>query len=344
MVAFDQEKYLKLQTDAIISRLRYFTKGKLYFEIGGKFLYDEHAERVIPGFDPLAKVKIIEKLGKDFDIILCINSKEIEAGRIWKPGTDYEHTLLNLLTNIKLFKLPKPFIAVNLYQNQEKTNKIINRLQYHDYKVYKRYEIPDYPNNLDLIISEDGFGKDEYIPVKHKLVLVISLGSNSGKLSTSFGQIYHEAKMKQDSGFAKFELFPVWNLSLEHPINLAYEAATADIGDHNQIDEYHRTAHHVLATNYNRDVQSFPIMRALIERVSSPHNQMRAFKSPTAIGINKLKDAITNMKEVNLACIQEIKQRIVSYRASKSPDSQAWVATCMRLLNRAEAYVANHSH
>ncbi len=338
MVPFDSEKYIQQQSDAIISRLRHFTKGKLYLEIGGKFLYDEHAERVLPGFNPLSKVNIIEKLGKPYDVIFCVSSKDLEDGRTWRPGIEYEHSALNLLTNMKLFKLPKPKIAVNLYQDSDKTNDFINRLEYLGYKVYKRYEIEGYPEEIDKVVSPDGYGKDQYIKTDHQLVVVVGLGSNSGKLSTCLGQIYQDEKNGLESGYAKYELFPIWNLPKEHPVNLAYEASTADLGDKVAQDTYHLKAHGENAVNYNRDIQAFPILQKIIGISVSKHNQMRAYKSPTDMGINTAGYCIQDQELVISASIIEIKNRIREYSRLDIPEAKAWVAICEELLVKAETY------
>lgn len=338
MVPFDSETYIQKQTDAIFSRMRHFGKGRLYLEVGGKFLFDEHAERVLPGFDPISKVKIIRKLGKPFDIIVSINSLDLENGRTWRPGIDYEHALLNLLTNIRLFNLPKPRIAVNLFQEQEKTHKLINRLKYLEYEVYKRYAIENYPEDVEVVVSENGFGKDEHIPSDEKLIVVVGLGSGSGKLSTCLGQIYLDREAGLESGYAKYELFPIWNLPMHHPVNLAYEAATVDIGDFNAIDYYHKEAHGVEAINYNRDIQAFNIIRKLVDGIVSPYNQMRAYKSPTDMGINMAGYAIQDQDLVVAAAIIEIKNRIREYNNLGTPESKEWAHKCELLLEKAQSY------
>lgn len=338
MVPFDSEKYFELQTRDIIARMRQFYKGKLYLEIGGKFLYDEHAERVLPGFDPLCKVKIIEKIGKPFDLIFCINSKELEDGRVWKPGTDYQHSVLNLLTNIKLFKLPKPKIVFNMYQDGANTNDLITKLKYHGYSTYKRYEIPDYSTNPGLAGSDQGFGRDEYVPLDASLVVVLGMGSNSGKLSTAMGQIYHETKKGIDSGYAKFEVFPVSNLPAHHPLNLAYEAATIDFGDKVIPDHFHKQATGLDAVNYHRDIECFANLQNMIKLIVSQYSQMRAYKSPTQMEINNTGMVLSNEELIVSAAVIEIRNRIKTYKNMGTPESQRWAIECEQLLAKAEQY------
>ncbi|MFX1537550.1 MAG: DUF1846 domain-containing protein [Promethearchaeota archaeon] len=333
---FNAKKYFKLQSAAIKERLFKFS-GKLYFEIGGKFINDEHAARVLPGFDAHVKVKIIKDLSVPFEIIFCISSKDIKEGRVWKNGETYEQTILRKLDEISKIGFPKPFIVINLYEAEAKTVSFENLLAKKGYKLFRRYFIQDYPNNLKLIASKEGFGKDDYVKTSKKLILVIGAGSQSGKMSTCLGQVYHDTLQGIDSGYAKYETFPIWNLPLEHPINLAYEAATADIGDFNVYDQYHEKAYKKKAVNYNRDVEAFPIIKDILNRIISRNNYMRKYESPTDMGISNAGYCIEDDKAVRSAAIAEIKRRINEYGelVKTGMGKKEWVARCEELLDKA---------
>jgi uncharacterized protein (UPF0371 family) len=333
---FNAQKYFRLQTDAIKERLSKFP-GKLYFEIGGKFANDEHAARVLPGFDPKVKVKILKNLHIPLDIIFCINSKDIKEGRVWKNGESYEETILKRLGEFVKLGFPKPLIVINLYEDEPKTKAFEKLLFSKGYIVYKRYFIPDYPNNLDLIASEKGFGKDDYIKTENKLVIVMGAGSLSGKMSTCLGQVYRDTLKELDSGYTKYETFPIWNLPLQHPVNLAYEAATADIGDYNVYDHFYEEAYRKKAVNYNRDVEAFPIIRDILDKIISKENFMRTYKSPTDMGISTAGFCIEDDRAIRSAAIEEIKRRIEEYRAlvHVGRGNKESVERCEKLLKKA---------
>jgi uncharacterized protein (UPF0371 family) len=332
---FNAKKYFKLQSSAIKERLLKF-KGKLYFEIGGKFANDEHASRVLPGFDPHVKIKIIKSLNIPFEIIFCVSSKDIKDGRVWKSGETYEETIFKRLDTISQIGFPKPLMVINLYEAEPRTVKFENALKRKGYKVYKRYFIKGYPKDLELIASKDGFGKDDYIETSKRLVLVIGAGSLSGKMSTCLGQVYHDDVREIDSGYAKYETFPIWNLPLEHPVNLAYEAATADIGDYNVYDPYHEEAYGKRAVNYNRDVEAFPIIRDILDKIVAKNNYMRQNKSPTDMGISNAGFCIEDDTAVRAAAIDEIKRRKEKYAelVKVGRGKKEWPRRCEELMGR----------
>jgi len=333
---FNAKTYFKLQSDAIKDRLSKF-KGKLYFEIGGKFMADEHAARVLPGFDPEVKIHITRQLRIPLEILFCVSSKDIKVGRIWKNGETYEQTVLKRLDEISSIGFPTPHIVINLYENEPKTRSFEKKLEKKGYHIYKRYFIEGYPEELDRISGEKGFGKDEYIETTKNLIIVVGAGSQSGKMSTCLGQVYYDALHQIDSGYAKYETFPIWNLPLEHPVNLAYEAATADIGDFNVYDRFHEDAYHQKAVNYNRDVEAFDIIKEILNTIIPADNYMREYKSPTDMGISNAGFCIEDDNAVRAAAIAEIKRRIKEYGdlVRSGRGKREWVTRCRELLVKA---------
>lgn len=256
-IGFDGAKYIELQASAIRERMSKFA-GRLYLEIGGKFLYDPHAARVLPGFDPESKKKIFKSLAADADIVFCMNYKDIIGDRqLGNKDEDYLISCKKLVHDIQEALGIKPFIAINMIPVSEKNSTAMLRVlsTFAGYEIFKRYMMEGYPHDTAKVLSKNGYGKDEYIPVTKKLVIVTGAASNSGKMSTCLGQIYHEHTHGIDSGYAKYETFPIWNLPLEHPINLAYEAATIDIEDYNMYDPFHEKNYGIKSVNYNRDVE-----------------------------------------------------------------------------------------
>jgi uncharacterized protein (UPF0371 family) len=333
---FIADKYLDLQSAAIKERLSKFN-GKLYLEIGGKFLDDAHAARVLPGFDSRVKVRIIKDLGVPFEIIFCVSAPDIESGRIWKSGESYEETVLRKLYEIDKVGFPKPVIAVNLYDEGRKIRQFEKELSKRDHDIFRRYFIEGYPSDLDRIASDQGYGKDEYIDTSQDLVLVVGAGSLSGKMSTCLGQVYHDSSCGIDSGYAKYETFPIWNLRIDHPVNLAYEAATADIGDFNVYDHFHEEAYGEKAVNYNRDVEAFVIIRDILDRIVPEDNHMREYKSPTDMGISMAGFCIEDDEAVRKASVREIERRIEEYGelVKSGRGKKEWVERCEELLERA---------
>jgi uncharacterized protein (UPF0371 family) len=336
---FNAQKYRQLQSEKIKERLSKFD-GKLYLEIGGKFLNDEHASRVLPGFESHVKVEIVKDLGIPFEILFCISSTDINEGRVWKSGETYEETILRKLNEITGVGLPKPVIIVNLYDPEPKTKSFEKVLQKKGYTLYRRYFIEGYPENIDRIASDEGFGKDDYINTEKDLILVIGAGSLSGKMSSCLGQVYHDTKNGIDSGYAKYETFPIWNLPIDHPVNLAYEAATADIGDYNVYDHFYEEAYGEKAVNYNRDVEAFVIIRDILNKIVSEDNYMREYKSPTDMGISTAGFCIEDDEAVGDAAVKEVKRRIREYRdlVESGRGKEEWVERCEALLEKAKSH------
>lgn len=307
---FDNNKYLKLQTDAIINRLKKFGNNRLYLEMGGKFTSDAHASRVLPGYFTNNKVKILKDLGQDIDFIVSLSCKDLLENRQWtNANISYEEHSLNLIKQIEVLGFHKPYICFNFFDNSDKIIKYEQKLKSLGYKTNRRYNIKNYPNSIQEIVGINGFDRDDYISVRSKLVVVVGPGSNSGKMSTCLGQIYKEQKDGIESGYAKFETFPIWDLDLTHPVNLAYEAATADIGDYNMIDPYHKDYYKTSVINYNRDVEAFPILSNLSKEILKNHNFMSHYHSPTDMGINESGKCIIDNVLVEYKAKEEMVRR-----------------------------------
>lgn len=315
---FDGEKYIKQQKEAILKRISQFNKWRLYLEIGGKFLYDTHAARVLPGFIPESKKHIFLELKDQIEILFCINAIDILGDRqLTNEDIDYKIQVQTLIKRIEIEIWIKPHIVINNIDIQSDFDKILEfeqDFQRKNYKVRERYRIAWYPHNIKNILSENGFGNDDHIPLTKNLVLVTWAASNSGKLSTCLGQIYNDHQIWIESGYAKYETFPIWNLPLEHPINLAYEAATVDIWDYNMIDPYHQKAYNKDSVNYNRDVEAFAVIMGIVEKIVDKENFMSSYKSPTDMGINDAWFCITNDEIVTIASLEEIKRRKLWYQ------------------------------
>ena len=303
---FDTEKYLKIQKEAIEQRLSKFTE-RLYLEFGGKLTCDFHAVRTLPGYDANAKMKLLKSLNRELGVIYCVSAKQLVDGKIrGDMGIGYDQATLRAIDDLKNNKLTIEGIVINRYQGQKTVDNFIRQLEYLGLKVYKRREISGYPKNLKLTLSDKGFGADDYLPVKNKLIVVWGSGPGSGKLSTCLGQIYHESKMGLNSGYAKFETFPVWDLPLKHPVNLAYEAATADLGDYNLIDPFHKKAYGIDAVNYNRDVEAFLILKQIFKKMLNKDNYSYNYQSPTDMGFNRLSSGIIDQKIIEVAAKKEV--------------------------------------
>lgn len=339
---FDNEKYLELQSKAILERMSHFKNGTLYLEIGGKFLYDPHGARVLPGFDPYVKPNIIKALNTPFEIIFCVNARDIASNRmLTNENISYIDSTIKIIEEYKAtFQVPVS-VAINMVseQNDELAN-YRKTLEQKGYKTYLRYVIDGYPDPK-LVVSETGYAKDEYILTNSPLVLVIGPASNSGKMSTCLGQIYHDQKQGKDSGYAKYELFPIWNLTLKHPVNLAYEAATADIGDFNLYDYHHENAYRIDAVNYNRDVDAFPIITGLLKEIIPSTNYMQTYKSPTDMGMNNAGYAITDDKVVAQAALEEIIRRKEWFaeQTREGRGEEKWVKRCEEIEAEAKTYL-----
>lgn len=311
---FDTEKYLKAQRRAIEARLAKF-KGRLYLEFGGKLLEDYHACRTLPGYEPNTKLRLLKSLNRDMGVIYCLSAKQLDNGKMRGDfGVGYDLAAIKALEDLRREGLTIEGVAINRYEKEKAVEIFIRKLQGMGIRVIKRKEIDGYPGNVDKIISDDGYGADEYLEVKNRLIVVWGAGPGSGKLSTCLGQIYHEVGRGMDSGYAKFETFPVWDLPLSHPVNIAYEAATADMGDFNLIDPHHLKAYGVEAVNYNRDVEAFPIIERIFGRLMKKGNWSRSYRSPTEMGFNVLKEGIVNDRVVRKAAKKEINFYLFRYR------------------------------
>lgn len=340
---FDNQMYKLKQSSEIKSRLDKFPNGHLYLEIGGKFLFDAHASRVLPGFDPEVKIKILKELGITFDILFCINAVDIEKNRQLKnTSQNYIDASLEIAKNIERTFNIRPKIVINNILDLKEPKLVSARktLISSGYDIYNRFFINKYPSDKELILSSDGYGKDDDIPLKNHLVLVTGSASNSGKMSTCLGMIYKDNNKGLDSGYAKYETFPIWNLPLKHPVNLAYEAATADIGDHNVIDIYHLEAYGRDAINYNRDVNAFRILKSIAQDFVKDSNYIRQYKSPTDMGINMTGFAITNDYIVSVAGYKEIQRRKEWYKemTDRGEGKKAWVKVCEELSSECMKY------
>ena len=304
-IGFDNDKYISLQSQKIRERIESFG-GKLYLEFGGKLFDDYHASRVLPGFEPDSKLKMLMQLKDEAEIVIVISADAIDKNkRRGDLGITYDLEVLRLLDAFSSIGLYVGSVVITQYQAQHRADMFEKKLIELGIKVYKHYLIPDYPSNVNLIVSDDGFGRNEYIETKRSLVIVTAPGPGSGKMATCLSQLYHEHKRGVDSGYAKFETFPVWNLPQKHPVNLAYEAATSDLDDVNMIDPFHLEAYGETTINYNRDIEIFPVLKAMFESIYDTC----PYKSPTDMGVNMVGSCITDDDAVCDAAKQEIIRR-----------------------------------
>lgn len=305
---FDNEKYIKLQSQNIRDRIAKFG-GKLYMEFGGKLFDDYHAARVLPGFQPDAKVRMLLELKDDAEIVIVINADAIEKNkRRGDLGITYDLDTLRLIDAFREIGLYVGSVVITRYTGQPSAQAFEKRLTALGIKTYRHYPIQDYPSNISHIISEEGFGKNDFIETSRGLVVVTAPGPGSGKMATCLSQLYHEHKRGIKAGYAKFETFPIWSIPLKHPVNIAYEAATADLNDINMIDPFHLEAYSEMAVNYNRDIEIFPVLNAMLEGIlgESP------YKSPTDMGVNMAGFAICDDEIVQDAARQEVIRRYYS--------------------------------
>ena len=293
-IGFDNEKYLQIQREKILERI-YMFDNKLYLEFGGKLFDDYHASRVLPGFKPDSKIQLLQTLKDDMEIIFCINANDIQKSKIRADyGISYDAELLRLIDNLKALGISINSVVITMYQEQKAIEKLTDILANKGIKSYIHRPTEGYPNDVEKIVSEDGYGKNPYIETTKKLVVVTAPGPNSGKLGTCLSQLYHEHKRGIKAGYVKFETFPVWDLPLMHPLNVAYEAATADLEDINIIDPYHLEAYNIKAVNYNRDIATFPILKNILFKIMGED----IYKSPTDMGVNMIRQCITNEKAI----------------------------------------------
>ena len=304
-IGFDSDKYLKIQSEKIQERIKLFD-NKLYLEFGGKIFDDYHAARVLPGFRPDNKIRLLKQFKDDLEVIFCINAADIEKSKIRADyGISYELELLRLIEKLQEQDILINSVVVTMYHEGNNISHLEKLLKERNIKMYIHRPTQGYPDNVDLIASEEGFGKNPYIETTKKLVVVTAPGPNSGKLGTCLSQLYHEYKKGVKAGYAKFETFPVWNLSLLDPVNISYEAATVDLKDVNMIDPFHLEAYGEYSVNYNRDISSFPILKNVLMKISGKE----IYKSPTDMGVNMIKQCITNELVVKKAATDEIIRR-----------------------------------
>ncbi len=304
-IGFDHEKYLEEQSKYILERVNNYYK--LYLEFGGKLLFDLHAKRVLPGFDENAKIKLLHKLKENVEVVICVYAGDIERNKIRGDfGITYDMDVLRLIDDLRSYDLEVNSVVITRYNDQPSTTVFINKLERRGIKVYKHRATKGYPTDVDTIVSEEGYGKNPYIETSKPIVVVTAPGPGSGKLATCLSQLYHENKRGNVAGYSKFETFPVWNVPLKHPLNIAYEAATVDLKDVNMIDYFHLDAYGETAVNYNRDLETFPVLKRIIEKITGKES---VYKSPTDMGVNRVGFGIVDDEVVKEASRQEIIRR-----------------------------------
>ena len=304
-VGFDNQQYLQMQSQHIRDRISKFG-GKLYLEFGGKLFDDYHASRVLPGFEPDSKIRMLEQLKDKAEIIIAINAGDIEKNKVRGDlGITYDSDVLRLIDIFRGRGLPVGGVVVTRYTGQPAADLFQARLEGLGIKVCRHYPIEGYPHNISKIVSDEGFGKNEYLETSRPLVVVTAPGPGSGKMATCLSQLYHDHKRGVVAGYAKFETFPIWNLPLKHPVNLAYEAATADLNDVNMIDPFHLEAYGVTTVNYNRDIEIFPVVNAMFELIAGKS----PYKSPTDMGVNMAGNCIVDDEVCREASRKEILRR-----------------------------------
>jgi uncharacterized protein (UPF0371 family) len=314
-MAFENEKYIKEQTSEILERVKKFD-NKLYLEFGGKLLYDYHASRVLPGYDPNIKMRLLNELKEQADILLCIYAGDIERKKMRADfGITYDSEALKLIDDLRGWGINVLGVIITRFENQPAAKQFKNKLERRNIKVYTHQYTKGYPTDVDLIVSEEGYGANEYIETEKNLIIVTGPGPGSGKLATCLSQVYHDYLRGIYSGYAKFETFPIWNLPLKHPVNVAYEAATADIRDFNMIDPFHLEHYNKKAINYNRDVEVFPILKRIFKKIIDGDS---FYNSPTDMGVNRAGFAIMDDEITKEAAKQEVIRRYFRYRCEYS--------------------------
>ena len=321
-LGYDNDKYIRTQSAHIKERIAQFG-GKLYLEFGGKLYDDNHAARVLPGFQPDSKLRMLLQLKDQVEMVIAINADDIEKNKIRGDlGITYDRDVIRLIDVFRGFGLYVSSVVLTRFAGQSMAKAFSDRLEAMDIKVYHHYDIPGYPYNIAHIVSDEGYGKNDYIETTRSLVVVTAPGPGSGKLATCLSQLYHEHKRGVKAGYAKFETFPVWNLPLNHPVNLAYEAATADLSDVNMIDPFHLEAYGQTTVNYNRDVEAFPVLKTMFERILGEC----PYKSPTDMGVNMVGNCIVDDEVCREASCQEIVRRyytaLCDQKQGKASDSQ----------------------
>jgi len=309
-IGFDNEKYLKEQKSAILERVK-GSNGKLYLEFGGKILFDYHAARVLPGFNPNTKIQLLQKLKDKSDVILCIYAGDIARKKIRADfGITYDSDALKTIDDLSELGIKVQAVVITRFENQPSATIFKNKLERRNIKVYTHKYTKGYPTDIDMVVSEEGYGTNEFIETKKPIVIVTGPGPGSGKLATCLSQLYHDHKRGINSNYAKFETFPIWNLPLNHQVNVAYEAATADLKDIVLIDHFHLEAYNKKAVNYNRDIEAFPLLKRILEKIT---DTPLTYKSPTDMGVNRAGFGIVDDEIVREAASQEIIRRYFRY-------------------------------
>lgn len=312
-IGFDNAKYLKMQSEHIRERISQFG-NKLYLEFGGKLFDDYHASRVLPGFEPDSKLRMLMQLRDQAEIVIVINAADIDKNKMRGDlGITYDVDVLRLRDEFTAMGLYVGSVCITQYAGQESADLFKKRLEKLGIPVYIHYPIPGYPSNISFIVSDEGYGKNDYIETTRPLVVITAPGPGSGKMATCLSQLYHEYKRGVTAGYAKFETFPIWNIPLKHPVNLAYEAATADLNDVNMIDPFHLDAYGVTTVNYNRDVEIFPVLQAMFEKIIGEC----PYKSPTDMGVNMAGNCIVDDEACREASVQEIIRRYYKSMAAQ---------------------------
>ena len=320
-IAFDNDKYMKEQTGEILDRVKRFD-DKLYLEFGGKLLFDYHASRVLPGYDPNIKMRLLQELKDNADILLCIYAGDIERKKMRADfGITYDSDALKLIDDLRGWGITVLGVVITRFENQPSALQFKTKLERRKIKVYTHQFTKGYPTDVDLIVSDEGYGANEYIETEKPLVVVTGPGPGSGKLATCLSQVYHDHKRGIGAGYAKFETFPIWNLPLRHPVNVAYEAATADIRDFNLIDPFHLEAYDKKSVNYNRDVEVFPVVKRILNKIRGGES---LYKSPTDMGVNRAGFAITDERMTEEASKQETLRRYFRYRCEYAMGLTDW--------------------
>ena len=309
-IGFDNEAYLEEQTNEILARVDN-ASGRLYLEFGGKLMFDHHAARVLPGYDPNVKIRLLEKLRDRAEIILCIFAGDIEKRKIRGDfGITYDTDALMLIDGFRARGIQIKGVVITRFEEQPSAISFENRLKRRNVNVFRHYYTRGYPTDVDLIVSEEGYGRNDYIECSKPLVVVTGPGPGSGKLATCLSQLYHDFKRGIHAGYAKFETFPIWNIPLKHPANAAYEAATADLRDVNLVDPFHLEAYGTTAINYNRDVEAFPLLNRILGKITGDKSP---YASPTDMGVNRVGFGITDDHVIRRAAEQEIVRRYFRY-------------------------------
>ncbi len=341
---FDTNNYLSAQIKAIKQRVDKFD-GKLYLEFGGKLCYDMHAARVLPGYEPTVKVQLLKKL-KDIEIIYCVAAKDIQKGRIRRDfGLTYDNQALKDIADFKAFGLNVSSVVISRFEGESLAKRLEWKLKTRGIKTFIHFEVKGYPDNIKKVVSKRGFGSQSYIKTKKPIIIVTGVGGGSGKMSFCLSQMYQDKKQGINSGFAKFETFPVWNLPLNHPVNIAYEAATADLHDVNMVDPFHKETYGITSINYNRDIENFKIMNELIFFIVGSKNYASKYMSPTDMGVNMVKAGIINDKVVRAAAGQEIIRRYLRYYQERMEgiETQATVEWMEKIMKKARVKISDRS-